>query len=94
MTTTKTISIETYEEKAEMLKLMGHPVRLKMLQGLINGPKNVSTIQSELDLPQSTISQHLGKLKSAKIVSSDRKGLEIFYQVRSADVKSLVDVLL
>lgn len=76
--------IELYESNAELLKVLAHPVRLCIVKGLIErGPSNVSTMYTGLNMPQSTISQHLAKLKSAKIVSSERKGLEIYYKVET-----------
>ncbi|MDC2863408.1 metalloregulator ArsR/SmtB family transcription factor [Bacillus sp. JJ864] len=87
--------IELYENNAELLKVLAHPVRLCIVKGLIErGPSNVSTMYTGLNMPQSTISQHLAKLKSAKIVSSERKGLEIYYKVENETIIQLVRVLL
>ncbi len=73
------------------MKVLAHPVRLCIVKGLIErGPSNVSTMYTGLNMPQSTISQHLAKLKSAKIVSSERKGLEIYYKVENETIIQLV----
>lgn len=83
------------EEIAELLKVLGHPVRLCIVRGLIEkGCCNVSFMQSCLDVPQSTISQHLQKLKAAGIIEGERKGLEINYRVIDDRVISIIDVLL
>ena len=59
--------IELYESNAELLKVLAHPVRLCIVKGLIErGPSNVSTMYTGLNMPQSTISQHLAKLKVLK----------------------------
>ncbi|WP_416827226.1 ArsR/SmtB family transcription factor [Ectobacillus polymachus] len=85
---------EQFEGNAEMLKVLAHPVRLCIVKGLIErGACNVSTMYTCLNMPQSTISQHLAKLKSAKIVTSERKGLEIYYNVENKKVIQLVNVL-
>jgi DNA-binding transcriptional ArsR family regulator len=47
----------------------------------------------EFEMPQSTISQHLAKLKSAKIISGKRKGLEIYYEVVDNRAKSILSML-
>ena len=48
------------EEMAELLKVLAHPVRLCIAKGLIeNGRCNVSHMQTCLDIPQSTVSQHI-----------------------------------
>ena len=88
------VDISIFEEKAELLKILGHPTRLCMVYGLIQkGRCNVSTMQVRLDLPQSTISQHLGKLKQAKIVTVERMGLEMFYTVKNPAVIKLAEAL-
>ncbi|NLZ48922.1 MAG: winged helix-turn-helix transcriptional regulator [Clostridiales bacterium] len=70
------------EEVSELLKVLAHPVRLCIVKGLLNnGGCNVSFMQQCLDVPQSTVSQHLQKLKSAGIIQGERKGLEITYRV-------------
>ncbi|MFD3447735.1 ArsR/SmtB family transcription factor [Microbacteriaceae bacterium 4G12] len=86
--------LEIYEGNAELLKVLAHPVRLCIVKGLIErGPCNVSTMYTRLNMPQSTISQHLAKLKSARIVTSERKGLEIYYNVENEKVIQLIHVL-
>lgn len=82
--------LQKYEKKAELLKTLGHPVRLCIVNGLMTQACNVSGIQECLKLPQSTVSQHLGILKSQGIIKGERNGLEITYSVINDDVKKLV----
>jgi DNA-binding transcriptional ArsR family regulator len=84
-----------YNEIAEMLKVLAHPVRLCIINGLLGeGECNVSHMQDCLDIPQSTLSQHLQKLRSAKLIEGKRNGLEINYSVCNERVKELIKVLL
>lgn len=86
--------VTRYKQTAEMLKVLAHPVRLCIVHGLIeNGGCNVTYMQSCLDTPQSTISQHLQKLRSAGIVEGIRNGLEINYHVCSDQAADLINVL-
>lgn len=81
-------------EYAEMLKALAHPVRLCIVHGLINcDGSNVSNIQNCLNMPQSTISQHLSKLRSYGIITGERNGLEIIYKVSNDKVRSLIEAL-
>lgn len=84
------VDIKQYEQKAEKLKAIAHPHRLCIVKGLIENECNVSKIQECLQLPQSTVSQHLTKLKSAGIIKGRRKGLEVCYSVVD---KSIIDVV-
>ncbi|MGB4437916.1 MAG: metalloregulator ArsR/SmtB family transcription factor [Sedimentibacter sp.] len=82
-------------EKAEMFKTIAHPVRLCILAMLIKEEaSNVTDIQCCIDVPQPTVSQHLAKLKSAGIVSSDRNGTEIIYKIKNEEVKHIVEQIL
>lgn len=83
-----------YYEVAELLKVLAHPVRLCIVKGLIEkGECNVTYMQRCLDTPQSTISQHLQKLRSAGIVEGRRNGLEINYRVCNDKVYDLIKIM-
>lgn len=83
------------EQKAELLKTIAHPVRLCILAMLImKEESNVTDIQCCLDVPQPTVSQHLSKLKSAGILSSERNGTEIIYKISNYEVKHIVEQFL
>lgn len=84
----------TVVEKAEIIKAISNPVRLCMVRNLIaNHGANVSTIQGCLGASQSSVSQHLAKLKSLKIVEARREGKEMFYYVTSDEVCRIVEIL-
>jgi len=88
-------NFKAYNQTAELLKAIAHPVRLCILRGLMQkGSCNVSYMQDCLELPQSTVSQHLQKLRSLGIVESERNGLEINYSVKNEKIKQLIQILL
>ncbi|MGV8907152.1 MAG: ArsR/SmtB family transcription factor [Acetobacterium sp.] len=85
---------DDYEEPAEMLKTLGHPVRLCIVRGLMfKGRCNVSYMEECLEVSQSAISQHLTKLKNAKIVKGFRTGNEVYYEVISETAKNIINTL-
>ncbi|MGO5065767.1 winged helix-turn-helix transcriptional regulator [Clostridium sporogenes] len=84
-----------YNDMAELLKVLSHPVRICIVKGLLEkGECNVSHMQDCLGMPQSTISQHLQKLKSAGIIEGDRNGLQINYHVCNKKAEQLIKILL
>lgn len=85
--------LKLYSEKAEKLKAIAHPDRLCIVKGLLENSCNVGTMQECLMLPQSTVSQHLTKLKSANIIEGERNGVEITYRVVDEEIKAVVEVL-
>lgn len=87
-------NFEQFNESAEFLKVLAHPVRLCIVKGLLKkGKCNVSHMQNCLDMPQSTISQHLQKLRTAGIIEGERNGLEVNYKVCDQRVEKLVNIL-
>lgn len=87
------IDFEEYNAKAEKLKALAHPHRLCIVKGLVDGSCNVTKIQECLGLPQSTVSQHIARLKAAGIIAGKRSGLEICYSVVDEDAANLVKML-
>lgn len=87
------IDSKLYEKKADKLKVLAHPHRLCIVKGLIDKKCNVSRIQECMELPQSTVSQHLAKLKAAGIIDGERKGLEICYSVTDPEIVEIVKVI-
>ncbi|WP_333886690.1 ArsR/SmtB family transcription factor [Clostridium sp.] len=83
-----------YTEVSEILKVMAHPIRLCVIKGLLEtGSCNVTHMQQCLNIPQSTLSQHLQKLKAAGIIKGMRNGVEINYKVCNELVVDLVNAL-
>lgn len=84
-----------YIDYAELLKALAHPVRLCIVSGLLEkGCCNVTHMQNCLSIPQSTISQHLQKLRAAGILKAERNGLEISYSVADERVKNIILALI
>jgi len=68
------------EEEAEWHSVFGHPLRLKILRILRDeGSVCVCDLRDILGTTTSTVSQHLARLKSNRVVSSRRDGQTVFY---------------
>ena len=79
------------EEDVELLKLMAHPMRLKMINELSKHKTlNVTQMTEILNIPQSTVSQHLSKMRG-KVLRGNRQGLEIYYSIENQKLKKLWD---
>lgn len=73
---------EKFSQTAEFLKILAHPVRLCMIKGLLEkGECNVTHMQQCIHAPQSTVSQHLQKLRAAHMIEARREGLEVYYRI-------------
>ena len=62
------------EVAAEVLKALGHPIRLRILSVLSGGPVHVNGLAAALDTPQAIVSQQLRVLRSCKLVAATTEG--------------------
>jgi ArsR family transcriptional regulator len=69
------------EEKAVLLRILGHPVRLRIAVGLAGRCACVKEIQACLAMPQAAISQHLKVMRETGIVGSRREGNRVCYSL-------------
>jgi DNA-binding transcriptional ArsR family regulator len=81
-----------YHAESEILKVLGHPVRLKIVAGLCSQQCNVKHIWECLGLPQATVSQHLALLKNKGIISGKREGVEVHYSVINPLAKQIIEI--
>ena len=68
-------------EQAKIFKALGHPSRLLMVDALREGEKCVCDLQVLVGDDLSTVSKHLSVLREAGIVSSDKRGTNIYYKL-------------
>ncbi len=86
--------INVIREKATLLKALSNPVRLCIVRELMKrGQCNVSAMQNCLELSQSTVSQHLGRLRDMGIITFERKGTEVYYRILSEEAAEIIKVL-
>jgi ArsR family transcriptional regulator len=62
------VSVPLYQSKAEFFRTLGHPVRIRVLELLGDGPKAVRDLLAEVDIEASSMSQQLAVLRRAAIV--------------------------
>ncbi|AXR16911.1 MULTISPECIES: ArsR/SmtB family transcription factor [Bacillus] len=84
---------EIHEDDVDVLKVMAHPVRLQIVNELMHHKMcNVTQLTEILRLPQSTVSQHLSKLRGT-VLRSERRGLEMHYYIDNAKARQIVEIL-
>ncbi len=82
------IAFEEAEIRAKIIKAMGHPVRLMMIEFLKKRERSFSEVFALFQLDKSTVSKHLLVLKEAGIVSSRKEGADMIYKL---DVPCVTD---
>lgn len=85
---------ETQIELASLLKVLGHPARIAIVQALIKTDSCVcGELVTEIGLAQSTVSQHLKELKSVGLVKGTIEGTSVCYCIDPERWKHLKNVL-
>jgi ArsR family transcriptional regulator len=78
---------------AGILKTLGHPVRLKIVCGLLGEPATLSRIARDLGVPVSTLAQHLAVLRRGAILEEERRGVEVVFRVADRRVPAILCAL-
>ena len=71
-----------FEARAKVIKAMAHPTRLFMVDQLSKSERCVCELTDMIGADTSTVSKHLSILKTAGIVSMEKRGAQVFYQLR------------
>lgn len=79
---------------SELMKALGHPLRLKIVCGLLSKKGcNVNDIAAALKAPQPTVSQQLGILRRSGIIAPHKHGVRTCYTIIDARVEKIVKFL-
>lgn len=68
-------------ELADLLKLLAHADRLRLIEELRGGEKDVTGLAVALELPATRVSQHLALLRAQRLVEERRDGRSHFYRL-------------
>ncbi|MFG2331008.1 ArsR/SmtB family transcription factor [Streptomyces sp. NPDC048604] len=79
-----------YQAKAEFFRMLGHPVRIRVLELLQHGPVPVRELLKEIEIEPSNLSQQLAVLRRSGIVISMRDGSTVSYALAGGDVAELL----
>ncbi len=78
--------------KAEFFRALAHPVRIEILEVLLQGERSVQELQEALGLEQPVVSQQLAVLRTKNIVSGRKEGTSVRYTVRDPLIGDLLTV--
>lgn len=78
--------------KADFFKALAHPMRIRILELLCEGEKNVNELQSILGSEGSAVSQQLAVLRNKNVVQGIKDGTSVIYSLRDPQIKDLLEV--
>ncbi|MFJ6212542.1 ArsR/SmtB family transcription factor [Streptomyces sp. NPDC092296] len=82
--------VPLYQAKAEFFRTLGHPVRIRVLELLQDGPLPVRQLLASIDIEASSLSQQLAVLRRTGLVTSTREGNTVVYALSTPDVAELL----
>ncbi|BET48789.1 MULTISPECIES: ArsR/SmtB family transcription factor [Streptomyces] len=82
--------IPLYEAKADFFRMLGHPVRIRVLELLQGGPRPVRELLAEIEIEPSNLSQQLAVLRRSGIVTATRTGSTVVYELAGGEVAELL----
>lgn len=71
------------EQITSLFRLLSDKTRVNILMLLTKGQRNVTSLCEALQLPQPTVSHHLGLLRMNKLIANRRSGKQVFYELSS-----------
>ncbi|MGW5423789.1 ArsR/SmtB family transcription factor [Streptomyces sp. NPDC003943] len=84
------MSVPLYQAKAEFFRMLGHPVRIRVLELLQDGPMAVRDLLAQIEVEPPALSQQLAVLRRSGIVISTREGSTVVYRLAGGDVAELM----
>ena len=84
------VGVPLHQVKAELFRTLGHPVRVRVLELLQDGPRAVRDLLTDIDVEPSNLSQQLAVLRRAGLVISTREGALVVYMLSTPDVADLL----
>lgn len=84
------LKIEDLQTAAECLKIMAHPLRLRIVNILMQGRYPVKEIAEMCSLPPHQCSEHLRLMKGHGFLDADRHGREVLYRISSPRLPGLL----
>jgi ArsR family transcriptional regulator len=79
-----------YKLKGEFFKTLGHPARVRILELLADHDRSVGELLPEVGLESSNLSQQLGVLRRAGVVTTRKDGNAVIYSIASPDIAELL----
>jgi ArsR family transcriptional regulator len=84
------VPLPLYQAKAELFRTLGHPARIRVLELLAERERAVHELRDAITIEASNLSQQLGVLRMAGIVTQERRGPEVIYALALPEVRELL----
>jgi DNA-binding transcriptional ArsR family regulator len=84
------LAAETLARAAEMLRVLAHPQRLRIVELLLESRHSVGDLAAAMDLAPAAVSGHLSHMRAQGIVGAQRDGRTVYYRVINPNAGNLI----
>ena len=81
---------ELLDTAAGTLRMLAEPTRLHLLWQLTSGPKSVTELTEQAEVPRTVVSQHLAKLRLSGLVDTRKDGRHVIYSLHDGHLVRLI----
>jgi DNA-binding transcriptional ArsR family regulator len=78
------------KELSEIFKILAHPDRVRIIEELGAGERDVNSLVAQLDLPGPRVSQHLAMMRAHRVVEERREGRHHYYRLIQPEIASWI----
>jgi DNA-binding transcriptional ArsR family regulator len=89
----KPIPPKVLEHCADALRVLAHPVRLRIVELVEARRLTVGELVEELDQPQAVVSQHLARMKAVGLLTVEREGRLAYYRIANPACPAVLDCI-
>ena len=82
---------QAFAQAAECLRILAHPVRLRIVQLLLHGRYTVGELAEDCEVPDNVASEHLRLMQRCGFFTSEREGRKVFYQVAEPHLQDIMN---
>ncbi|MCA9112650.1 MAG: winged helix-turn-helix transcriptional regulator [Planctomycetaceae bacterium] len=82
-----------FAQAAECLKILAHPVRLRIVQLLLHGRFTVGELADDCGVPDNVASEHLRLMQRCGFFTSEREGRKVYYQIAEPRLQNIMDCI-
>jgi len=93
LSATSRIDSRILERAARVIRVIGHPLRLRLLEELEGGERHVSELVETTGASQAIVSQQLGILRSEGVVDARRDGARVYYRIIEPKVSMILQCI-
>src|SRR5215211_4217818 len=82
---------EQVDFAVEVFRMLAEATRVRLLWALLDAERPVNDLAESVGKPPAAVSQHLAKLRMARLVRTRRQGTQVFYRIENSHVRQLVE---